>query len=56
MCDAGASAREFTLKGLTALIMRQAHHRGRMTAFMRQAGLRSPSIYGPTRRNGIHSG
>lgn len=33
---------------LFALMMHQSHHRGQMTVLMRQAGLRPPSIYGPT--------
>ena len=32
-----------------ALIAHQAHHRGQMTVFMRQAGLRVPGVYGPAR-------
>jgi uncharacterized damage-inducible protein DinB len=36
--------------GLTLhiLIQHEIHHRGQMTVLMRQAGLRVPSIYGPT--------
>jgi len=34
---------------LSALIMHQAHHRGQMTVVMRQAGLRVPGIYGPSK-------
>jgi uncharacterized damage-inducible protein DinB len=38
-------------RGLTlqALIVHQAHHRGQMTVLMRQAGLRVPGVYGPSR-------
>ncbi len=34
---------------LQALEMHQAHHRGQMTVLMRQAGLRVPEFYGPTK-------
>jgi uncharacterized damage-inducible protein DinB len=34
---------------LSALIAHQAHHRGQMTVLMRQAGLRVPGIYGPSK-------
>jgi uncharacterized damage-inducible protein DinB len=39
------------LNGLTLriLISHEIHHRGQMTVVMRQAGLRVPDIYGPTR-------
>lgn len=34
---------------LLAMIIHQTHHRGQMTVLMRQAGLRVPPIYGPSR-------
>ncbi len=34
---------------LLALVMHQAHHRGQMTVLMRQAGLKVPEFYGPTK-------
>ncbi|HEX7553481.1 MAG TPA: DinB family protein, partial [Geothrix sp.] len=34
---------------LYVLVSHQAHHRGQMTVLMRQAGLRVPSLYGPTK-------
>lgn len=34
---------------LLALEMHQSHHRGQMTVLMRQAGLRVPEFYGPTK-------
>jgi uncharacterized damage-inducible protein DinB len=34
---------------LGALIGHQCHHRGQMTVLMRQAGLKVPGIYGPSR-------
>ena len=34
---------------LSVLIRHQAHHRGQMTVLMRQAGLKVPGIYGPSR-------
>jgi uncharacterized damage-inducible protein DinB len=39
------------MNGLTLhiLIQHEIHHRGQMTVLMRQAGLRAPDIYGPTR-------
>jgi uncharacterized damage-inducible protein DinB len=34
---------------LASLIAHQNHHRGQMTVLMRQAGLRVPGIYGPSK-------
>ncbi|WP_203247022.1 DinB family protein [Sporosarcina beigongshangi] len=34
---------------LEILVAHQTHHRGQMTVLMRQAGLRVPGIYGPSR-------
>jgi uncharacterized damage-inducible protein DinB len=34
---------------LTSLISHQAHHRGQMTVLMRQAGLKVPGVYGPSK-------
>ena len=34
---------------LSVLIRHQAHHRGQLTVLMRQAGLRVPGVYGPSR-------
>jgi uncharacterized damage-inducible protein DinB len=34
---------------LFVLITHQTHHRGQMTVLMRQAGLKIPDIYGPTK-------
>lgn len=34
---------------LAALINHEIHHRGQMTVLMRQAGLKVPGIYGPSR-------
>ncbi len=38
-------------RGMTLfyLIAHQAHHRGQMTVLMRQAGLKVPGIYGPSK-------
>jgi len=36
-------------KTLAALVAHQTHHRGQMTVLMRQAGLRVPGVYGPSR-------
>ncbi|MFB9273693.1 DinB family protein [Cohnella cellulosilytica] len=41
---------------LRFMLMHQAHHRGQMTALMRQAGLRPPEIYGPTYETWIDKG
>lgn len=34
---------------LNVLVNHQIHHRGQMTVLMRQAGLRVPGVYGPSR-------
>jgi uncharacterized damage-inducible protein DinB len=34
---------------LVSLVAHQAHHRGQMTVLMRQAGLKVPGVYGPSR-------
>lgn len=34
---------------LMALIVHQTHHRGQMTVLMRQAGLKVPGVYGPSK-------
>lgn len=34
---------------LSSLITHQAHHRGQMTVLMRQAGLKVPGVYGPSK-------
>jgi uncharacterized damage-inducible protein DinB len=34
---------------LSSLVTHQAHHRAQMTVLMRQAGLKVPGIYGPSR-------
>ena len=34
---------------LASLIAHQAHHRGQMTVLMRQAGLKVPGVYGPSK-------
>ncbi len=36
-------------ESLQALVFHQIHHRGQMTVLMRQAGLRVPGVYGPSR-------
>ncbi|HOE67935.1 MAG TPA: DinB family protein [Candidatus Hydrogenedentes bacterium] len=36
---------------LSVLVNHQIHHRGQMTALMRQAGLRVPGIYGPAQED-----
>jgi uncharacterized damage-inducible protein DinB len=34
---------------LDTLVKHEIHHRGQMTVLMRQAGLRTPDLYGPTK-------
>jgi uncharacterized damage-inducible protein DinB len=34
---------------LTVLLRHEIHHRAQMTVLMRQAGLRVPGVYGPSR-------
>jgi uncharacterized damage-inducible protein DinB len=41
---------------LQSLVHHQIHHRGQMTVLMRQAGLRVPGIYGPSREEWIQYG
>ncbi|MEC0229173.1 DinB family protein [Paenibacillus alba] len=41
---------------LRILISHEIHHRGEMIVLMRQAGLRVPEIYGPTREGWIERG
>jgi uncharacterized damage-inducible protein DinB len=41
---------------LACLILHQCHHRGQMTVLMRQAGLKVPGIYGPSREEWIAYG
>lgn len=36
-------------KTVTALIAHEVHHRGQLTVLMRQAGLKVPGIYGPSK-------
>ncbi|WP_274649116.1 DinB family protein [Paenibacillus humicola] len=41
---------------LRILIQHEIHHRGQMTVLLRQAGLRAPDIYGPTREDWLERG
>lgn len=41
---------------LSSLVRHQAHHRGQMTVLMRQAGLRVPGCYGPSREEWAEMG
>lgn len=34
---------------LTSIILHQTHHRGQITVLMRQAGLKVPGVYGPSK-------
>ena len=45
-------------RGMTlgALIGHQAHHRGQMTVLMRQAGLKVPGVYGPSKEEWVNFG
>lgn len=49
---------ETWMRGLSLLVLitHQAHHRGQMTVLMRQAGLKVPDIYGPTKEGWSHFG
>ncbi|PZE20134.1 DinB family protein [Paenibacillus xerothermodurans] len=46
------------LNGFTlhVVIQHEVHHRGQMTVLMRQAGLRVPAVYGPTREDWVERG
>jgi uncharacterized damage-inducible protein DinB len=41
---------------LGALVGHQTHHRGQMTVLMRQAGLKVPGVYGPSREEWAEHG
>ena len=41
---------------LSSLIMHQTHHRAQMTVLMRQAGLKVPGVYGPSREEWVQMG
>jgi uncharacterized damage-inducible protein DinB len=41
---------------LSSLIGHQAHHRGQMTILMRQAGLKVPGVYGPSKEEWAQMG
>jgi uncharacterized damage-inducible protein DinB len=41
---------------LTSLVTHQIHHRAQMTVLMRQAGLKVPGIYGPSREEWAQMG
>jgi uncharacterized damage-inducible protein DinB len=41
---------------LQVLLMHQCHHRGQMTVLMRQAGLKVPGIYGPSKEEWVSYG
>ena len=41
---------------LASLLLHQTHHRGQMTVLMRQAGLRVPGTYGPSREEWVAMG
>ena len=38
---------------LTSIILHQTHHRGQITVLMRQAGLKVPGVYGPSREEWV---
>jgi len=46
------------MRGNTAFIIvkHEAHHRGQMTVLMRQAGLRVPGVYGPSKEEWVSYG
>jgi uncharacterized damage-inducible protein DinB len=41
---------------LSSLVLHQTHHRAQMTVLMRQAGLKVPGIYGPSREEWTQMG
>ena len=41
---------------LLVLIVHQSHHRGQMTVLMRQAGLKVPGVYGPSKDEWVKYG
>ena len=41
---------------LTVLIIHEIHHRGQMTVLMRQAGLKVPGVYGPSKEEWVNYG
>jgi len=41
---------------LASLIEHSCHHRGQMTVLMRQAGLKVPGVYGPSREEWVNYG
>jgi uncharacterized damage-inducible protein DinB len=41
---------------LSALVLHQTHHRAQMTVLMRQAGLKVPGVYGPSREEWVQMG
>ena len=41
---------------LSSLVKHQIHHRAQMTVLMRQAGLKVPGIYGPSKEEWAHMG
>jgi uncharacterized damage-inducible protein DinB len=41
---------------LYAIIKHEAHHRGQMTVLMRQANLKVPGVYGPSREEWVTFG
>ena len=45
-------------RGMTALILvkHETHHRGQMTVLMRQAGLKVPGVYGPSKEEWVNYG
>jgi uncharacterized damage-inducible protein DinB len=45
-------------RGMTAmaLVKHEVHHRGQMTVLMRQAGLKVPGIYGPSKEEWVNYG
>ncbi|MEQ8172649.1 MAG: DinB family protein [Candidatus Eremiobacterota bacterium] len=41
---------------LHVLIVHQTHHRGQMTVLMRQAGMKVPGVYGPSKEEWVNYG
>ena len=43
-------------QSLAALVGHQTHHRGQMAPLMRQAGLKVPGVYGPSKEEWVDYG
>jgi uncharacterized damage-inducible protein DinB len=52
-----AFGREMPTGAIVALLVKHhIHHRGQMTILMRQAGVKTPGVYGPAKEEWVHFG